>query len=41
MRTKYGPFELLDLPRGQAIQTPQVQVERFRKGLKFAKARGE
>lgn len=41
MRTKYGPFELLDLPRGQAIQIPQVQVERFRKGLKFAKARGE
>ena len=41
MRTKYGPFELLDLARGQAIQIPQVQVERFRKGLKFAKARGE
>lgn len=41
MRLKYGPFELLDLPRGQAIQIPQVQVERFRKGLKAGKARGE
>jgi 23S rRNA pseudouridine2605 synthase len=34
MRTKYGPFELLDLPRGQAVQIPQVTVERFRKTLK-------
>ena len=35
MRTKYGPFELLDLPRGQAVQIPQVMVERFRKTLKM------
>lgn len=41
MRTKYGPFELLDLQRGQAVQIQQVQVERFRKGLKSVKARGE
>ena len=34
MRTKYGPFELLDLPRGQAVQIPQVMVERFRSTLK-------
>lgn len=34
MRTKYGPFELLDLPRGQAVQIPQITVERFRKTLK-------
>jgi 23S rRNA pseudouridine2605 synthase len=35
LRTSYGPFELLDLPRGAAIEIPQVQVERFRKELKL------
>ncbi|HWU03656.1 MAG TPA: pseudouridine synthase, partial [Novosphingobium sp.] len=34
LRTKYGPFELLDLPRGQAIQIPQPMVDRFRSTLK-------
>lgn len=33
MRTAYGPFELADLPRGQAIEIRQVEVERFRKSL--------
>ncbi len=35
IRTAYGPFELLDLPRGQAIELRQVEVERFMKGLKI------
>lgn len=34
LRTAYGPFQLADLPRGQAIEIRQVDVERFRKGLK-------
>ena len=34
IRTSYGPFELLDLPRGQAIELRQVEVERFMKTLK-------
>lgn len=34
IRTAYGPFELLDLPRGQAVELKQVEVERFTKGLK-------
>ena len=34
LRTSYGPFELLDLPRGAAVEIRQVEVERFRKGLK-------
>ncbi|MEO1968186.1 MAG: pseudouridine synthase [Sphingomonadaceae bacterium] len=33
MRTAYGPFELADLPRGQAVEIRQVEVERFRKSL--------
>ncbi len=33
MRTAYGPYELADLPRGQAVEIRQVDVERFRKGL--------
>lgn len=41
MRLKYGPFELLDLPRGQAVQIPQVTVERFRKTLKSLKGADE
>lgn len=36
LRTAYGPFQLLDLPRGQAVEIKQVEVERFRKGLKRA-----
>ncbi|MBW8783984.1 MAG: rRNA pseudouridine synthase [Novosphingobium sp.] len=35
LRIAYGPFQLGDLPRGQAVEIPQVQVERFRKGLKL------
>ncbi len=34
IRIAYGPFELLDLPRGAAIEIRQVDVEKFRKGLK-------
>jgi 23S rRNA pseudouridine2605 synthase len=34
IRISYGPFALLDLPRGTAIEVRQVDVERFRKGLK-------
>ncbi len=33
MRTAYGPFELADLPRGQATEIRQVDVERYRKDL--------
>lgn len=33
MRITYGPFELGNLPRGAAVEIPQVQVERFRKDL--------
>ncbi len=33
IRTIYGPFELLDLPRGAAIEVRQVEVERFMRGL--------
>lgn len=34
IRTAYGPFELLDLPRGQVVEIRQVEVERFVKSLK-------
>ncbi len=34
IRTAYGPFELLDLPRGAAVEIRQVEVERFRKTLR-------
>jgi 23S rRNA pseudouridine2605 synthase len=40
LRTRYGPFELLDLPRGAAVEIRQVDVERFRKGLKSSPRRG-
>ena len=33
LRTRYGPFELLDLPRGQAVEIRQVEVEKFRRAL--------
>lgn len=36
IRTAYGPFELLDLPRGAAVEIRQLDVEKFRKGLKGA-----
>ncbi len=36
LRTAYGPFPLADLPRGQAVEIRQVDVERFRKTLKQA-----
>jgi 23S rRNA pseudouridine2605 synthase len=41
MRTKYGPFELLDLARGQAVQIPQKMVDNFVKTLKPAPTREE
>lgn len=34
IRTAYGPFRLGDLPRGLADEVKQMEVERFRKGLK-------
>lgn len=34
LRTGYGPFQLADLPRGQAAEIRQVDVERFRKTLR-------
>lgn len=33
LRTRYGPFQLFDLPRGQAAEIRQVEVERFRRAL--------
>ena len=36
LRTAYGPFELANLPRGQAVEIRQVEVERFRKTLRHA-----
>jgi 23S rRNA pseudouridine2605 synthase len=33
LRLSYGPFQLLDLPRGSAVEIRQVDVERFRKSL--------
>ncbi len=41
IRTRYGPFELLDLPRGQAVEIRQVDVERLRKGLTGGNAQTE
>ena len=35
LRTRYGPFELLDLPRGAAIEIAPVQVERFVESLRI------
>jgi 23S rRNA pseudouridine2605 synthase len=40
IRTAYGPFGLLDLPRGAAVEIRQVDVERFRKSLRSSPARG-
>jgi 23S rRNA pseudouridine2605 synthase len=33
LRTAYGPFQLLSLPRGQATEIRQAEVERFRAAL--------
>lgn len=35
IRTSYGPFALLDLPRGAAVEIRQADVEKFRKGIKL------
>jgi 23S rRNA pseudouridine2605 synthase len=40
IRTRYGPFELLDLPRGQVVEIRQADLERFVKGFKSSPARG-
>ena len=34
LRTSYGPFELADLPRGQAVEIKPSEVEKFCKTLK-------
>jgi 23S rRNA pseudouridine2605 synthase len=36
LRTTYGPFALLDLPRGQAVEIRAKEVDRFRESLKLA-----
>jgi 23S rRNA pseudouridine2605 synthase len=41
LRTSYGPFELLDLPRGGAVEIRQLDVERFVKTLKGASPASE
>lgn len=33
IRTAYGPFQLLDLPRGAAVELRQAEVERFAQSL--------
>ena len=33
LRTSYGPFKLLDLPRGMAVEIRQAEVEKFSAGL--------
>ncbi len=33
LRTRYGPFQLYDLQRGQAVEIRQAEVERFRRAL--------
>ncbi len=40
IRTAYGPFELADLPRGQAIEIRPSEVEKFRKTLKTLPRQG-
>ena len=36
MRVAYGPFELADLPRGQAVEIRKGELDRFRSSLKNA-----
>ena len=38
IRTAYGPFELLDLPRGAAVEIRPQDLERFMHGLKLGTA---
>ncbi|MEJ2410066.1 MAG: pseudouridine synthase [Novosphingobium sp.] len=38
IRTAYGPFELLDLPKGAAVEIDSKALERFRKTLPGGKA---
>jgi len=40
LRTSYGPFELLDLPRGAAVEIRQIDVERFVKSLRVPSGDG-
>jgi 23S rRNA pseudouridine2605 synthase len=40
LRTSYGPFELLDLPRGAAVEIRQVDVEKFYKAMKVPGSEG-
>ena len=37
IRTSYGPFELLDLPRGMAVEIRPADVEKFAKALSIGK----
>ncbi|AKH41250.1 23S rRNA pseudouridine2605 synthase [Altererythrobacter atlanticus] len=37
IRTAYGPFELLDLPKGAAVEIRKEDLERFRSSLKKGK----
>ncbi|MDF8333445.1 pseudouridine synthase [Novosphingobium sp. HBC54] len=41
LRTRYGPFDLGDLPRGAVEEIPQAIVERFRKALKTGTVKHE
>ena len=41
LRTAYGPFNLGNLPRGGAVEIPQVEVERFVKTLPTTKKNAE
>lgn len=41
IRTAYGPFELLDLPRGAAVEIRQADVEKFRRALLGSNAAAE
>ncbi|MFM5917179.1 MAG: pseudouridine synthase [Novosphingobium sp.] len=41
IRTAYGPFRLLDLPRGMAVELKTAEVERFAASLKIPGAGGE
>jgi 23S rRNA pseudouridine2605 synthase len=38
IRTAYGQFKLLDLPRGAAVEVKQIEVEKFAKSLKMGPA---
>ena len=38
MRTAYGPFQLADLPRGQAAEIRKGDLDRFRSSLKRVRA---